>query len=497
MDTDLKQLISVRNVLKVDVLRIALYVRVSSKEQVEGYSIGEQIERLNKYCEAMGWPVFKTYVDPGYSGGDTNRPGLQDMIKDIENGLIDKVVVYKLDRLSRSQLDTLYLIEKVFLANGTDFVSMSENFDTATPFGRAMIGILAVFAQLEREQIKERMGMGKEARAKEGKWHGGSTEPIGFDYDKQTEELNANEYEIMQIKELADLFLKGTPLRTIERLFKEKGYRHKHGVWDPKTMRRVLRSKLYIGMIKHNEEWYPGSHTRVFDDPTFNKINRLLDNRAEQYKQAGIKAGTQTTYLGGLLFCKHCDGKYAKNTWHQRNGSKTVVYGCYSRLKKVPKMVKDPNCKNKHWKMEELDNLVFEEIRKLAMDPDHIAKARAEKEKLSDSADKVALLRKEIEKLDAQISRFMDLYGIGKFTIDQVSNKVDPLNEEKTKLEKEIEILTASTGDLTEEEAIQVVNSFGEILDRGDFNEIRLTIETLINKIVLDNDDVYIHWNFI
>lgn len=147
--------------------------------------------------------------------------------------------------------------------------------------------------------------------------------------------------------------------------------------------------------------------------------------------------------------------------------------------------------------MEELDNLVFEEIRKLAMDPDHIAKAKAEKEKYSDVSDKVALLRKEIEKLDAQISRFMDLYGIGKFTIDQVSSKVDPLNDERIKLEKEIEFLTASTGDLTEEEAIRVINSFADILDKGDFDEIRLTIETLINKIVIDNDDVYIHWNFI
>ena len=151
-------------------MRVALYPRVSTQEQAkEGYSIGEQIERLTDYCKAMRWEVYKIYTDPGYSGGNTDRPGLQEMIKDVEAGLIDKVVVYKLDRLSRSQLDTLYLIEKVFLANGTDFVSMSENFDTSTPFGRAMIGILAVFAQLEREQIKERMGMGKEDALDAGK----------------------------------------------------------------------------------------------------------------------------------------------------------------------------------------------------------------------------------------------------------------------------------------------------------------------------------------
>ena len=138
--------------------RVALYPRVSSHEQVDGYSIGEQIERLTKYCEAMDWDIFKIYTDPGYSGGSLERPGLQTMLADVRDGLVDKVVVYKLDRLSRSQKDTMMLIEDEFLANGVDFVSMSENFDTSTSFGRAMIGILAVFAQLERENIKEQIG---------------------------------------------------------------------------------------------------------------------------------------------------------------------------------------------------------------------------------------------------------------------------------------------------------------------------------------------------
>lgn len=481
-------------------IKVASYVRVSTAEQAqEGYSIGEQIERLTDYCKAMRWEVYKIYTDPGYSGGNTDRPGLQAMIADVEAGLIDKVVVYKLDRLSRSQLDTLYLIEKVFLANGTDFVSMSENFDTSTPFGRAMIGILAVFAQLEREQIKERMGMGKEARAKSGKWHGGSTEPIGYDYDKTTELLNVNEYEAMQIRELYELFLRGTPLRTVERTFKEKGYRHKHGVWDPKTMRRVMRNKTNIGYIKHLEQWYAGDHEPIIDGDTFHKAVKLLDDRAEQFKLSGVKPGAQTTYLGGLLRCKHCGGKYTKQAGRKWKGNEPpVYYTCYSRSKKVKKMVKDPNCKNKNWKMEELDALVFAEIEQLALDPEAISTARAENlKKNTAAAEKVAVLEKEIHKLDAQISRFMDLYGIGKFTIDQVSSKVDPLNEQRKALQNELDALTAETGELTEEETLQIVQNFHEILASGDFAKIRLTIETLIYYIELDEDLVYIHWKFL
>lgn len=482
--------------MKRNRIRVALYIRVSTAEQAsEGYSVGEQTTRLKKYAEAMEWEIYKIYVDPGYSGGNTDRPGLNEMIRDIETGEIDKVVVYKLDRLSRSQLDTLYLIEKVFLANNTDFVSMSENFDTSTPFGRAMIGILAVFAQLEREQIKERMSMGKEARAKEGKWNGG-LEPIGYDYIIAEDRLVVNEYEKMQILELYDLYLKGTTLRRIETIFIDKGYRHKHGVWDPKSMRRTLRNNIYLGYMTYRGVDYRGDHEPFVDEETYNKAQKLLDERVEAHKLTGIKAGVQTTYLGGIIYCKRCGGKYAKNDWRQRNGKLTKIYSCYSRSKKVRKMVKDPNCKNKNWNRDELDNIVFNEIKKLAIDPSYIQEIQKEKVSIAEEPNKIDIIRNEIAKLDDQISRFMDLYGLNKFTIEQVDSKVDPLNERKNALLKELAILNAEAGAITEEEAVEILSTFEDVIERGEFDEIRLLIESLIYYIELDGDDVYIHWKF-
>ena len=114
---------------------------------------------------------------------------MQEMIKEIQKGNADIVLVDKLDRLSRSQFDTLYLIRKVFTENNCAFVSRAEAFDTSSSFGRAMVGILSVFAELERERIKERMADGKEGRAKEGKYMGGGNIPIGFDYDTETGKL--------------------------------------------------------------------------------------------------------------------------------------------------------------------------------------------------------------------------------------------------------------------------------------------------------------------
>ena len=138
--------------MEINKLKAALYVRVSTTEQAnEGYSIQAQTERLKNYAKAKDYFIIKTYTDPGFSGAKLDRPALQEMIKDIENNQIDIVLVYKLDRLSRSQKNTLFLIEDVFLKNNVDFVSMQESFDTTSAFGRAMIGILSVFAQLERD----------------------------------------------------------------------------------------------------------------------------------------------------------------------------------------------------------------------------------------------------------------------------------------------------------------------------------------------------------
>ena len=200
--------------------RVFIYVRVSTNKQAEeGYSIPQQIERLTKYCEAMGWQVVKVYTDDGYSGGDLERPAIKQMTKEIEKGNADIVLVDKLDRLSRSQFDTLYMIQKVFDPNNVGFVSRAESFDTSTPFGKAMVGILAVFAELERSRIKERMADGKEGRAKEGKYKGGGNPSIGYDYNPATGALEVNEYEAMMINELYQLVLNKTPLNRIATIF--------------------------------------------------------------------------------------------------------------------------------------------------------------------------------------------------------------------------------------------------------------------------------------
>ena len=166
--------------------KAALYIRVSTDAQAEeGYSIDAQEEQLTAYCVSKGIRNPECFTDGGYSGSNINRPELQRLIREIRKGIISHVIVYKLDRLSRSQKDTLYLIEDIFIPNEVSFVSISENIDTASPTGKLMIGILSAFAQLERENIRMRTRMGMKERVKAGYWMGGGRIPFGYDYDRE------------------------------------------------------------------------------------------------------------------------------------------------------------------------------------------------------------------------------------------------------------------------------------------------------------------------
>ena len=472
---------------------IALYPRVSTQEQAkDGYSIDEQIDRLKKYCEAMGWKEYKLYIDAGYSGADLNRPALQQMLKDIRKGKIEKVVVYKLDRLSRSQKDTLNLIEDEFLKHNVDFISMNENFDTSTPFGRAMIGILAVFAQLEREQIKERMSMGKEGRAKEGKWGGGARTPFGYDYvDGQ---LVINEYEAMIFKEMVEMFLQGHSIRHIELTMAEKGYHNKWGKpLSNAGIRQMFHNKVCAGYIRYNGEYYKGTHEPIVDEKTMDKIIKICDKRKKKaIKNKSRTGSTYSSYLAGKIYCGKCGAKYYRHT----NTSKYSYYSCYSRRKIKPSLVIDPNCMNKHYPMEELDNIILEEIKKLAIDPNYISEIK-KKNTSQEELDKIQIIKDKIEKINAQKSRFMDLYGLGEFSVDELQNKIAPLNNQKTLLEQELENIKQEEAQLSESETIKLVSNIEDILQRNEFVEIRTVIDTLIDRITVDDENVTIKWNFV
>lgn len=473
--------------------RVFIYVRVSTLAQAEeGYSIPQQIERLEKYCEAMGWQVIKVYVEDGHSGGTMDRPALQQMLKEIPKEHPDLILVDKLDRLSRSQFDTLYMIQKVFDPQNVAFVSRAEAFDTSTAFGKAMVGILAVFAELERSRIKERMIDGKEGRAKEGKYKGGGNVPIGFRYDKETEKLVVNEYEAEQVREVFDLFLRRTPIHAIADIMNEKGYRTKYGEWKGQTLRKLIPNPIYIGKIQHKDSVYEGLHDAILDEATFERAQEIMAEREitnEKYKPGKRYKSS----LGGLIWCECCTAKYiwrtnGKDKWGKSRG----YYVCYSRAKCDKKMVKNPNCKNKTYRDKDLEKIIYEEISKLKSEPTYIQELMES----VDTSGKQKMIKKRIEQIESQVSKLMDLYSMDGIDLSVVKAKMGPLNDERRSLEAELENLEEAEPTMTAEEIVSVVDAFESVIESGDCYAIHAAISELIDHIVIDGEDIRIHWRF-
>ena len=293
----------------------ACYVRVSTENQKENYSIEEQKSRLRAFCKAKDIVIGKMYVDGGYSGGNLRRPALQELLRRLPE--YDLVIVYKLDRLSRSQKDTLMLIEDYFLARKVDFISVCENFDTSPPLGRAMIGMLSVVAQLEKEQITERFTMGRIARAKNGYYHGGPTAPVGYDYVDGR--LIVNEKKARQVRELFERFCRGASIHDCW-LHMQARYGASGG-WSSETqIRHVLVNEVYLGKVKFQGESYPGLHPPVIPEELFSRAQALLQERKSSLS-AGSRPFAPRTLLSGLLICGQCGARFhGEHGWYVCGG---------------------------------------------------------------------------------------------------------------------------------------------------------------------------------
>ena len=272
--------------------QVACYVRVSTDAQAEqGYSIPDQTAKLQAFCTVKGWDNIKFYTDPGFSGSNLNRPAIQELIADAKAGTLKAVVVFKLDRLSRSQKDTLYLIEDVFLPNDVDFVSISEALDTTTPYGRAMIGILSVFAQLERENIYMRTRIGMVGRVSAGYWPGGGNVPFGYDYNPSVNTLVPNA-DAPKVPQVFDLYLQGYSCQKIADML---------GLCNDLLVRNILRRRTYCGFINYKGKEYQGIHEPLIDEKTFALVAIEIERRGKD--NLAVSGDNKYHLLTGLVFC--------------------------------------------------------------------------------------------------------------------------------------------------------------------------------------------------
>jgi site-specific DNA recombinase len=284
-------------------IRCAVYTRKSTEEGLdqEFNSLDAQRESCEAYItsqRAEGWVLVPDrYDDGGVSGGTLERPALKRLIADIEGGLVDVVVVYKIDRLSRSLMDFAKLVD-VFDANQVTFVSVTQSFNTTTSMGRLTLNILLSFAQFEREVIGERIRDKFAASRARGMWMGGWA-PLG--YDVQDRKLIVNEAEAATVRMIFERFVKIGSATALARSLREEGVTTKRGrPIDKGDLYKLLNNRIYIGEAVHKGQSYPGEHAAIITAALWDKVHAIVSENART--RAGRTRAQTPALLKGLIF---------------------------------------------------------------------------------------------------------------------------------------------------------------------------------------------------
>ena len=305
-------------------LRCAVYTRKSTEEGLdqEFNSLDAQREACEAFVasqRAEGWVlVHDRYDDGGFSGGTLERPGLKRLLKDIEEGRIDVIVVYKIDRLSRSLMDFAKLVE-TFDRSDVTFVSVTQSFNTTTSMGRLTLNILLSFAQFEREVIGERIRDKFAASRKRGMWMGGIV-PLG--YDVRDRKLWVNEPEANVIRMIFHRFIEVGSAIMLVRELKEKDIRNKQGRhMDKCFLYRLLNNRVFLGEAVHKGQSFQGEHEAIIDAATWEKVHAIL--REPPRKRAAKTRAQTPALLKGLIFGP--DGRSLSPS-HTRKGGRLYRY---------------------------------------------------------------------------------------------------------------------------------------------------------------------------
>lgn len=256
--------------------RAAIYTRVSTDAQaVEGYSLDAQERSLTQRCAREGWSVYKVYTDAGISGKDLDRPAVNELLEDAKLRKFNIVLIWSLSRFTRSVAD-LYDTWNLLQENEISLISLTESFDTSTPTGRAMMGMLGVFAQMEREIIAERVRAALSERAKQGKRT--CREVLGYDRDGN-DSLRINPVEAEQVRYIFEQYIELKNISAVAELCRLRGYTGKRGGTQDSRILNILTRPVYAGYFSYKEEIHRGDFEPIISARTYNEVQRLLLNK--------------------------------------------------------------------------------------------------------------------------------------------------------------------------------------------------------------------------
>ena len=257
-------------------VRAAIYTRVSTEDQAkEGFSLDAQIDKLRSYCNARDWIVADEYIDDGYSGRNVKRPAYSRMMAEMDRW--DLLLVIKMDRIHRNSKNFMLMMEHLN-NNKKEFASMSESFDTSTAMGRFVMNIIQGIAQLESEQIGERVYIGMEQKAKMNGGVLGFNIPYGYEYSDGN--LIIDDEESLIIKKIYSWYKEGNSMGKITKMLNStKTPTKKGGFWAKKTISKILKNPTYCGYLHWEQYVNKSDHEQIISENDFNEIQDIIANR--------------------------------------------------------------------------------------------------------------------------------------------------------------------------------------------------------------------------
>jgi site-specific DNA recombinase len=397
-------------------MKVAIYVRVSTDEQAkEGFSIPAQRERLRAFCQSQGWELVHEYVEEGWSAKDLARPKMQQMLNDIKKGEIDIILVYRLDRLTRSVLD-LYLLLQTFDQYNVAFRSATEVYDTSTAMGRLFITLVAALAQWERENLAERVKFGIEQMIDEGKKPGGHS-PYGYKFDK---EFNCTviENEAKTVQMIYQLYCDGFGYRSIADRLNELQIKPRLAKeWNHNSVRDILLNDMYIGTYRWGTKVVPNNHTTIISEPLFRKVQKKVQGKVLDRHRVG------KFILTGLLHCGHCDQNKMQGSFDKRDGK------TYYRCLKCNRITNETN----------LIKSIVNEIQQLITSKEYFVSKINHQVQDSETIN-IPEITKELEKINEQKEKWYDAFEDSENPIPKeiLFERINKLNEKEMELQKHL-----------------------------------------------------------
>jgi site-specific DNA recombinase len=348
-------------------IRCAVYTRKSTDEGLdkEFTSLDAQREAGRAFVKSqapLGWTCLSTrYDDGGFTGGNMDRPALKRLLADVASGSIDCVVVYKVDRLSRSLLDFARMME-TFDQHHVAFVSVTQQFNTATSMGRLVLNVLLSFAQFEREIISERTRDKIAAARRKGKWAGGHP-VLGYDIDPRGFKLIVNQAEATRVREIFQLYRHCQGLIRVVQELERRDWKNKRWLtrkgrdrggkrFTKTSLHHLLTNVVYRGKVKYKKEVHAGEHEAIVDARLWQEVQRLLGRRSDGSGERSDSAAL----LKGLLYCRPC-GRRMTPTYACKNGGiRYGYYVCTNALQRGRKACPSgslPHTAIEHWVVEQ------------------------------------------------------------------------------------------------------------------------------------------------